>query len=289
MTTPLKNIAASIRARLLNLSRETGQSFQELVQYFAMTRFLYRLAESSVSSQFILKGAMLLHAMEITQARSTLDIDLLGQTSNSPESIMATIKFVIAQAVEADGLEFIESTIVISDITKDGDYFGRRVKFKALLGKIEIPMQIDIGFGDSVVPDPVEINTPTMLNYPAGVLRGYAIETSVAEKAQAMFQLELMNSRMKDFYDIWLLSRGDYLNGADLVRALVATFGKRGLEIEMDSIIFTEEFTRHPDKQTQWAAFCRKRGIEGAPEKFADVAGEVLGFLRPHLQQAKQK
>jgi predicted nucleotidyltransferase component of viral defense system len=288
MIRPTKNMAASVGAKLLNLSRETGQSFQELVQYFAMTRFLYRLAQSTASSQFILKGAMLLHAMNITQARSTLDIDLLGETSNSLENIRETLNTVIDIEVDDDGLKFLKETIVISDIDKDGDYFGRRAKFRAKLGRMDIPMQIDIGIGDSVVPDPLEISTPAMLGYPSGTLRGYALETSVAEKTQAMLQLEMMNSRMKDFYDIWLLSQTGQLNEADLVRAIHATFNKRKLEIHFGSIVFSDVFLNCPEKQAQWAAFCRKRGIEDVPDTFAEVAGEVLRFLHPHLKAASQ-
>jgi len=147
LTKKTKNMSVSNRAKLLNLSRQTGQSFQELVQYFAMSRFLYRMAVSDVSSQFILKGAMLLHARNLTQARSTLDIDLLARMDNSPQSIRQAIERIIAQSVEDDGLEFLVNTIEISEIAKEAGYIGRRVNFKAMLDSIRIPMQVDIGFG----------------------------------------------------------------------------------------------------------------------------------------------
>ena len=287
MTRLPKNIAASNRAKLLNLSRQTGQSFQELVQYFAMSRFLYRLSVSDVADQFILKGAMLLHALKIAQARSTLDIDMLGRISNSEQSIRTSVENVIEQEVEPDGLEFFGKSIEISDIAKEAQYVGSRVKFTGKLGTIRIPMQIDLGFGDSVIPAPIRINTPTLLGYPSGKLLGYALETSIAEKAHAMFQLEMLNSRMKDFYDIWLLSHNVELDETVLAEAIAGTFGKRGVAIPTDSVVFTEAFLNNPDKQKQWSAFCRKRGITNAPAEFSIIADEVLRFLKPALDRAQ--
>jgi len=287
MTRQPRNIAASNRAKLLNLSRQSGRSFQELVQYFALSRFLYRLSVSDASSRFILKGAMLLHALDVEQARSTLDIDLLGLIPNSPESVRDAIEKILRQEVQEDGLAFSESSIEISDITRDAGYLGRRVNFKGKLDSIRIPMQIDIGFGDTVVPDPIVVSTPTLLGYPAGKLKGYAPETSIAEKTQIMFQRELLNSRMKDFYDIWLLSKNAGVDQGTLVKAIAGTFQQRGTTILTDSILFTDAFGNDADKQKQWSAFCRKRGIENAPKKFSIIVDEVFGFLKPALDQAR--
>jgi len=285
MTNLKKNIAASNRAKLLNLSRHTGQAFQELVQYFAMSRFLYRLSVSRYSDRFILKGAMLLHALKIEQARSTLDIDLLGLVSNTAKSISSFVEVVIKQDVDPDGLEFSASSIEVSDITKDAEYVGCRAKFIGRLGTIVIPMQLDIGFGDSIIPDPIEIATPSLLGYPSGILRGYAVETSIAEKIHAVFQLEMLNSRMKDFYDIWFLSRNVQLDLNILSKAIAGTFNNRGAVIPKDSIVFSEEFSKNADKQKQWAAFCRKRGIDNAPAEFSEIANEVLFFIKPLIEQ----
>ena len=285
MTNPKKNIAASNRAKLLNISRKTGQSFQELVQYFAMSRFLYRLSVSKFSNQFILKGAMLLHAMEIEHDRSTLDIDLLGQISNSSESILDVVKNCIEQNIDPDGIEFLLSSIKISDITKDAEYAGCRVKFTGTLDSIIIPMQIDIGFGDTTIPDPININTPSLLGYPSGKLRGYAVETSIAEKVHAIFQLEMLNSRMKDFYDIWFLHNNIELDTKVLSRSIAGTFSNRDTIIPTDSIVFTKEFSENSDKQKQWAAFCRKQDIENIPSTFSEVAHEVIEFIKPLLKQ----
>jgi len=280
------NITASNRAKLLNLSRTTGQSFQELVQYFAMSRFLYRLAVSQMSSCFVLKGALLLHARKVDQARSTLDIDLLGYISNSPDQVAETIKQIMQQDVDPDGLEFLYDTIEVSEISRDAGYVGCRINFKALLGTMRIPMQVDIGFGDRLVPDPELIPTPSLLGYPSAQLMGYALETSVAEKVHVMFQRELLNSRIKDYYDIWLLIRQDVLNTDSLVKALIGTFEQRHATLTLESPVLTQELGNDEGKQKQWKAFCRKRSIENAPQNFSCIAGEVVTFIKPIIERA---
>lgn len=286
MKKPLVNIAASNRAKLLNLSRQTGQSFQELTQYFAMGRFLYRLAVSDVAEKFVLKGAMLLHARHISHARSTLDIDLLGRLDNGVSAVQEAMERVCQQPVDDDGLIFDAKHLVVSEITKEGVYAGRRVNFQGQLGTMQIPMQVDIGFGDSVIPSATPVDTPSMLGYPSAKLNGYALETSIAEKTHAMMKLGLLNSRMKDFYDIWMLSSESQLDDADLVDAIVGTFDHQGTAIAMDSPIFSEEFISSPDKQTQWSAFCRKRMIGNAPEEFSVICQAVFDFLKPVLMLA---
>ena len=285
----MTDVAASNRQKILNLSRETGQSFQELVQYFAMSRFLYRLAQSGASDSFILKGALLLHALEIADARSTLDIDLLVRISNAPEAIRSVIEAAIEHEVEPDGLEFQKDSIQISDITGEADYAGRRVRFAGTLGVIRIPMQIDIGFGDSLVPPPTWIDTPALLGYKPVRMLGYAPETSIAEKAHAIFHLGMLNSRMKDFYDIRLLAHAGTLNEEGLVSALAATFAKRGTQIPADSVVFTDVFFEDASKQTQWAAFINKRQIQDVPQCFSEIAREVIEFLKPFLVRAGKR
>jgi hypothetical protein len=285
----MTDFAASNRQKLLNLSRKTGQSFQELVQYFAMSRFLYRLAKSGTTDRFILKGALLLHALDIADARSTLDIDLLGRFSNAPEAIRSAIEAAIGQEVEPDGLEFQKDSIQISEITGEADYAGRRVRFTGALGVIKIPMQIDIGFGDSLVPAPTWIDTPSLLGYAPVRMLGYAPETSIAEKTHAIIQLGMLNSRMKDFYDIRLLERTVSLDEDGLVAALAATFTQRGTHVPVESVVFAEDFFEDATKQTQWAAFLSKRQIHDAPQRFSEIAREVIGFLKPLLDQAAER
>lgn len=232
---------------------------------------------------------MLLHARSIVQARSTLDIDLLGQLDNSSQSITNAVKTIILQPVGDDGLVFDPKTIILSAISEDATYTGRRVNFRANLGSMVIPMQLDVGFGDRVVPEASLIDTPTLLDYPAGKMFGYAIETSVAEKVHTMLQLELLNSRMKDFYDVWLLIKEKQIDQHLLTEAIVSTFTARNLTINMNSMIFSDTFIQHPDKHVQWAAFCRKKGIKNTPIEFSQVASDVLSFLEPILRTAKGK
>jgi len=289
MTKTIKNIAASNRAKLLNLSRRTNQSFQELVQYFAMSRFLFRLAVSDMSNFFILKGAMLFHARNLTQARSTMDIDFLGKINNSKESIHQAVLYIINQKVDADGLCFLNDSIVVSKIINDSEYVGRRVSFKVTLTTIQIPMQLDIGFGDKTVPEPSTIDTPTLLNYPSAKLKGYAFETSIAEKIHSMIKKELLNSRIKDFYDIWFLFKEIKLKESCLINAIVNTLKQRDTIIDLNSVIFTDEFIHNTDKQKQWTAFCKKRNIKNAPKLFAEIIKEIFKSIIPILQKAKKK
>ena len=285
----MTDCAASNRQKLLNMSRATGRGFQELVQYFAMSRFLYRLSKLEAADRFILKGALLLHALEIAHARSTLDIDLLGRFSNDPEAITAVVAAAIGQTVEPDGLVFQANSIQISDITGEAEYMGRRVRFTGMLGVIRIPMQIDIGFGDSLIPPPTWIETPTLLGYASGRMLGYAPETTIAEKAHAIIQLGMLNSRMKDFYDIRLLSHAGTLDEKNLVAALAATFTSRGSPVPAESVVFTDAFLDDASKQTQWAAFLGKRQIQDAPQRFSEIAREVVGFLKPLLARARER
>jgi hypothetical protein len=282
----MKDYAASNRQKLLNLSRETGRGFQELVQYFAMSRFLCRLGKSPAGKRVVLKGALLLHALEIAEARSTLDIDLMARFANSPETVRSVVEAAIAQEVDPDGLEFLKETIEISGITRDADYEGRRARFTGKLGVIVIPMQLDFGFGDAMVPPPAMIGTPTLLGYPPARLLGYAPETTVAEKTHAIFKLGLLNSRMKDLYDIRLLARTVTLNEDSLVTAIAATFARRGDPVPTESVVFTDAYFEDKIKQEQWAAFVRKRQVRDAPERFSEAAREVIGFLRPFLDRA---
>lgn len=175
-----RDLAASIRQRLLNQSRAQGRPFQELLQYFAMERFLYRFSQSPFSDRFVLKGALLLTVWRAPLSRPTIDIDLAGRTSNELNSITDLIGAVCEIFAEPDGIEFNRASIEVSRIKEDADYEGVRVTFHATLARARIPMQIDIGFGDVIVPEPMEIEYPTLLDFPAPVLQAYPKETVIA-------------------------------------------------------------------------------------------------------------
>ncbi len=223
-----KNTAASVRQRLLNRARCDQRPFNELLQYYAMERFLYRLSQSAHADRFILKGALMLRAWQSPELRPTMDIDFLGRTNNEEAGIAAQVREILAVAIEPDGLVFNPASIQTERITEDADYEGIRVRFRGTLDSARVHMQIDIGFGDIVYPGTEESDLPTLLGDPAPRLLCYSRESAIAEKFEAMVKLRELNSRMKDFYDIWLLSRQFDFAGERLAEAIRLTFNRRG-------------------------------------------------------------
>lgn len=221
MADPPRNIGASIRARLLNLARETGQTFENLLTRLAHERLLYRLSRSPHAGQFVLKGAMLLTTWLPRVARSTRDLDLLGYGDASEGRIHAIFHEVLSPAAD-DGVEFASEAIRVERIRETADYGGLRLKTTATIGGARVAVIVDIGFGDSVEPGLEVIDYPVMLDLPAPRLRAYARETVIAEKFQAMVELGRANSRMKDFYDVWLLGTTFEFETARLARAIAA-------------------------------------------------------------------
>lgn len=218
-------------------------------------------------------------------SRPTRDIDLLGITSNSVEEIVAMIKAVCVQTVEADGLEFDPASVGGELIAEHAEYEGVRVTFKGNLGTAGVPMQIDIGFGDVVSPAPEEIDYPTILDFPPPRLLSYPRQSVVAEKFETMVRLGEVNSRMKDFYDIWKLSRQFRFDGPTLQEAVSRTFAQRGTPIQPKPVALTPEFGAQPQKQTQWRAFSRVSRVEDAPEAFDSVTRDLNAFLGPIAEE----
>ena len=273
-----RNTAVSVRQKLLNKSREEKRPFQELLQYYAMERFLYRLSQSPHNSCFTLKGALTLWAMQGPTSRPTRDIDMLGQTSNVPEAILAQVRDIIVAEVMDDGLHFDPDTLKSEAITEDADYQGLRVTFTGFLDNAKIPMQLDIGFGDPVFPFPSWLEFPALLDFPAARIKCYTPESSIAEKFQAMVNLGELNSRMKDFYDVWLISRQHGFRLENLKGAVERTFWKRGTEIP-ETNPFSAAFV--DTKQPQWQAFRKRLGQDHVPEAFSEVVEAVVEFLGP--------
>ncbi|MBN1495391.1 MAG: nucleotidyl transferase AbiEii/AbiGii toxin family protein, partial [Spirochaetes bacterium] len=251
--TSSRDMAASVRQRLLNRARSERRPFNELLQYYAMERFLYRLSQSVHVDRFILKGALMLRVWRSPELRPTMDIDMLGRTSNEEADIIAQIQDILAVDVETDGLAFYPASIQAERIAEDAEYNGIRIRFMGALGSARINMQIDIGFGDVVYPEPEMSDLPTMLNSTTPRLLCYSRESSIAEKLEAIVKLGVLNSRMKDFYDIWLLSRQFDFDGAKLTEAIRLTFKQRGTAIHAEIDAFAEPFIEA--KQTQWVAF----------------------------------
>jgi predicted nucleotidyltransferase component of viral defense system len=276
-----KNIAASVRQRLLNRARQDKRPFNELLQYFAIERFLFRLSRSSHAETYILKGALMLRAWQAPLFRPTMDIDMLSRnTKNEIEQISEQIREICRVSVAPeDGLQFDTDQIAGQRITEDAGYEGVRVRFTAWLETARIPIQIDIGFGDVVVPAPQAVILPTILNYPSPQLSGYSRESVIAEKFEAMIKLGEVNSRMKDFYDIWLLSRQFDFKGVRLKSGISKTLKNSGTNLPTEISAFSNSFLSM--KSGQWQAFHRRLGQPNIPGDFAEITNQIKGFLEP--------
>jgi predicted nucleotidyltransferase component of viral defense system len=280
------NLAHSVFQRLLNYAKENGENFNRLLSRYAMERFLYRLSKSEHSEKFILKGALLFLVWEPDyDRRSTKDIDLLGFTENSLDNLAAIAKEVCKADVEEDGIEFDDKNIQVQRIKEDADYEGVRIRSFAFIGRSRIPIQVDIGFGDALVPGAISATVPTLLDFPAPKLRCYHQLTAIAEKFQAMVKLGELNSRMKDFYDIWNIIHHEEIEGEELQKACIATFEQRATPFDLEVRFFSENFSKALGKEDQWAAFVRKQELEDtAPASFRAITSILQSFFRPMVE-----
>lgn len=274
-----RNVAASVRQRLLNKARADKRPFNELLQYYAMERFLYRLSRSSLAGRFVLKGALMLRVWESPIPRATMDIDLLGRTSNREVDLTAQVRAILSTDVDPDGLVFDAGSLRLERITENADYEGVRLRLMGSLDTARITLQIDIGFGDPVYPDAKKADFPGLLDFPSPRLLCYSRESAIAEKFEAMVKLGELNSRMKDFYDIWLLSRQFDFNGADLTEAIRLTFAQRHTEIPETVTAFTAGFGN--TKQRQWQALNRRLQQDHVPTDLLEIIAGLESFLAP--------
>lgn len=279
------NMGASVRAKLLNQSRASGQPFDLILVRFALERLLYRLSISAHAVRFILKGAMLLTTWFDDPLRPTRDLDLLGFGDPDPDAMRATFAEIIAVEVD-DGVLFDAASLRVDRIREAVDYGGVRLKAVADVDCARVPVAIDVGFGDALEPGAEVLDYPTLLNQPAPKLRAYARETVIAEKFQAMVALGRANSRMKDFYDIWLLATTFAFEDDRLVRAIKATFDRRETVIP-DQLpdALTPHFGKDPAKVQQWEAF--KRDLGADPGSLTDVCAALASFLGPRAEAAR--
>ena len=278
MKTP-KNISASVRQRLLNISRNEKRPFQEVLQYYAMDRFLYRLSQSPFVNNFILKGAFLLRVWDADELRPTMDIDLAGQTSNDEKNIEDIFRKIIKNKVLDDGLVFLEKSVTTQPIKEDSEYQGVRVLFIGQLDSARINMQIDVGFNDIIFPSSEEQILPSILDFPASTLKCYSKETVIGEKFETIVKLGYQNSRMKDFYDIWLLSRQYNFKGSQLSEAVKKIFNHRMTSHKGDILAFESDF--QDIKKIQWNAFIKKLKQDQAEVSLDQVLDHLKLFLKP--------
>ena len=281
-----RDVAASVRQRLLNHARAEGRPFNEVLQYFALERFLYRLGRSSYHHQFVHKGALMFTVWQSPFPRPTRDIDLLGRLDNTVEHVASTIQAICQEPVPEDGLHFDAESIAGERIIEAANYKGVRVRFAAYLGTARIPMQIDIGFGDPLVPGPSPVRLPTVLDFPPPELQGYSRESAIAEKLQIMVYMGEINSRMKDFYDVWLLATRFDFDGSILAQAIRETFRWRQTTLPLTPVAFSDGFAQDREKQIQWDAFIRRHRLEkqGMPVTLHEAIQVIAAFLQPVIQ-----
>lgn len=286
MREPPRAIGASVRARLLRLARARSEDFQLVLLRYANERFLYRLAKSEHASRFVLKGAALFALWTGEPHRATRDVDLLGFGDPSEGHLRSVFADVLAVEVDDDGVDFDASTLVVGPIREEQEYGGVRVVLVARVTSARVRVQVDIGFGDAITPEARSVDFPVLLDFPAPRLRTYPRETVVAEKLEAMVKLGQANSRMKDFYDLAVLSELFSFEGELLVRAIAATFARRGTPPPAGlPVALTAEFTDDREKVAQWGAFLRKSGAP-RPGDLREVASVVARFLAEPLAAA---
>jgi hypothetical protein len=286
-----KNVAASVRHRLLNRAREEQQEFQLLLTRYALERLVFRLSRSSYLEKFVLKGAMLFYVWNPTSGayRPTRDIDFLMRGENSVEILETIFRKIVQTEVSPDGLVFDPESVKAAQIREDNRYGGIRVQLMAMMEKARIPLQIDIGFGDKITPGPEKIDFPSLLGQEVSRLSGYPKETVIAEKLEAMVSLGEANSRMKDFYDIHFLSLHYAFDGDILRRAIAATFAVRGTVLPTGEIYpLSAKYSRDPARQRLWAGFLKRLGLKEVETSFEIVTQQIAVFVQPLIQAASQ-
>ena len=277
-----KNISASVRARLLNKARAEKLDFNLLLTRYALERILYRLSVSQQRDQFLLKGALLFDLWFDVPHRPTHDADFLGFGSAEIPHVEELFRDICRIEVE-DGIAFQSESVKAAEIRKEANYAGVRVTLMGMLDSARCPVQIDIGFGDAVVPGPEEVHYPVILGEMAEPhLRVYPRYTVVAEKLEALASLGMLNSRMKDYFDLWILARHSNFDGLILSRAVAATFERRRTAIPDGMPIgLADEFIQDAQKEKQWQGFLRKNALDKTP--LATVVGDLREFLLPVL------
>ena len=274
-----KNIAASVRARLANLAKAEGVALDFMIERFAIGRILCKLSEQPEGKQFVLKGAQLFSLWADSPHRPTRDIDFLGYGEPSEDKMEAVFHDLLAKPHDVDdGL--IWGDIKAGPIREDQRYGGVRVIVPVSLAGAKVTVQIDIGFGDSITPEPSEYEWKEVRDFPSARLLAYPAETVVAEKFEAAVNLEMDNSRMKDFFDLDWLARHQEFDAGILGLAIRNTFERRETPMPDETPVFlTTEFSLDPMKQTQWSAFLRKGRLDG--DSLEEVIERLKTFLAP--------
>ncbi len=289
MTRKPVNLPASVATRLRNIADARQTDVALILRRYAIERLLYRLSVSAERDRFVLKGAMLFTAWMPDPFRPTQDLDLLGFGDDDVAAMAKAVARICKQVVPDDGVIFDTASIKAAAIRTTQDYGGVRVKMTALLGNIRIPVQIDIGFGDAVTPDITELEFPPLLDAPAPNIRAYPKETVFAEKLQAIVALGIINTRMKDYYDLLALARLFEFDGEVVRQAVIATFDRRGTPLPDDvptglSPVFVED----PQKIALWNAFIGREPLLLNPGYLVAAVEDIAAFVMPPLVAAQK-
>lgn len=270
--------AASIRGRLERIARERGEDSQVTLIRFAIERWLHRLSRSTHRDRFVLKGAMLFEIWSRHRHRATRDLDLLGRGASDAANLRETLEQICQVEVESDGLVFDPDSISFEELHEGQDYPGQRARMTVRLGNVRIPLAIDIAFGQAVTPAPEDAEYPSMLDLPTGRVLAYPQAVTIAEKFQAMVDLGIANSRVKDYFDVAQLAEMFEYDEAPLAAALRATFERRHTPLpEGSPLSLTPEYFERPDRQADWRAFTRRSGVEtGTLEQACRKVAELL-------------
>jgi hypothetical protein len=277
-----KNIAASVRARLLAGAQKRKEDFNLTLQRYAAERFLYRLGASQHREQFVLKGAMLFALWGASFYRATRDVDLAGYTEDDAGKVISIVQEICTVACPEDGITFLPASVRAESIRDEGEYHGFRVRLEATLEAARITLQIDIGLGDAVNPAPQDVRYPVLLDAPAPNIRAYPQEAVVAEKFHTMVLHGERTTRFKDFYDLYVLANRFPFDGPQLAGSVAATFERRRTPItSVQSAALSTEFFSNDTRATQWRTYLDRNALPGAPADFTAVGATLTGFLGP--------
>lgn len=280
MTRQVTDFAASARARLHNVTKKRNGDFQLTLQRYVAERFLYRLGVSPYRDRFVLKGAMLFVLWDSTALRPTRDLDLAGYWANDAESLETLLREICAVPYPPDGLEFALETLQIAPIRDASEYHGFRINLDVRLAGAVIPFQIDVGFGDAIVPEPLDVIYPVLLDADPPHVRAYPREAVIAEKLHAMASFGEANSRLKDFFDVYALSTKFGFSGQTLAAAVAATFQRRNSATLSPSLVaFTAGFYADASRGGHWLRFLRRSKLTDAPVDFTAVGERIRAFL----------